>query len=595
MRDDFARSSFSVDNHNDDEEDDDFTSSTPLQTRILQIVRSSPNYTIKPAKLSHELGISITDASAELCGLLAAVGEGSSFHFEDVGDDKQSEQPQVTSTKKSVKTMVFQFPKDFEQRAKWKQRRDDWKTYLIEVSRILLRILKVLTAFGLIISLLIVSVAAILALLAAIVALSRDSRGGNRNSILTRQLRNLCITVREILWIYAVFGPMDNESDGYHDPYLRETAYDIWLALSLFCGHPGSIFFWFRANQLQRRRRRGLRGWGRTNGSDSFRDYNSGVEGVTLIRRGEPISSSLDGNDGEHRGLLSVAAEFLFGHSGPPENLMSDAERWKLRAAVIVHKSAIRLSKVDQQQSNDNSTGERAGIAAVSLEQLMPYSDSPPRSSDDSVRVVTEGLEVVSYFNGIPSSSPSNMSKTDVSPSKALFTFPELLAESRFAARYDDRRVAAFDDGSWERLLYDKGALSYTPTPSGGRRTGTGVVEELPKYLHESRYVFSKLEAKQFYSCLGLGILNFLGVLWFAQSVEPGGVLSIYLPTANNDDGNSGGIMVGVLHLLISMLQFYSKLFFVIPSVRLLWILLCNKQMKLRNELRETLAASLED
>ena len=112
MRDDFARSSFSVDNHNDDEEDDDFTSSTPLQTRILQIVRSSPNYTIKPAKLSHELGISITDASAELCGLLAAVGEGSSFHFEDVGDDKQSEQPQVTSTKKSVKTMVFQFPKD---------------------------------------------------------------------------------------------------------------------------------------------------------------------------------------------------------------------------------------------------------------------------------------------------------------------------------------------------------------------------------------------------------------------------------------------------------------------------------------------------
>ena len=114
------QSSFSVEN-----EDEELADSTPLQTRILQIVKSSPNYTIRPARLSHELGISIADASAELCGLLAAVGEGSSFHFEDVGDDNHLQQEEDKAN--IVKTMVFQFPKDFEQRAHWKQRREDWK------------------------------------------------------------------------------------------------------------------------------------------------------------------------------------------------------------------------------------------------------------------------------------------------------------------------------------------------------------------------------------------------------------------------------------------------------------------------------------
>ena len=101
-----VQSSFSIEN----QEDDEFVDSTPLQTKILQVVKSCPDYTIRPAMLSHELGISITDASVELCGLLASVGEGSTFYFEDVGYDK-NQLPQGMQTK-SVKTMVFQVWRD---------------------------------------------------------------------------------------------------------------------------------------------------------------------------------------------------------------------------------------------------------------------------------------------------------------------------------------------------------------------------------------------------------------------------------------------------------------------------------------------------
>ena len=381
---------------------------------------------------------------------------------------------------------------------------------------------------------------------------------------------------------------MDRTSDGYYDPYLRETAYDIWLVLSLCCGHPGSIFFWFRASQLQRRRRRGLRGWGRSNGNNSFGDYDSGVEGVTLLRRGEPISSNTEASDGEYRGLLSVAAEFLFGHSGTPNDLVSETDRWKLRAAVIVHKSTMRFSKIDEQQTGGDSTAKELGVAAVSLEELSPYVDNPPASLDDTVGVVSEGLSIVSHFNGVPNSSRGEKSMD--APTKALFAFPELLAESQISTRYEDLQSSSIDDGSWESLFYTKDPLPFTPTPSAGRRLKTAVGDELPSYLQETRHVFSKLQPKQFFSCLVLGVLNFLGVLWFAQSVQPGGVLSAYLPSDGSDL-----VLVRILHALISVLQFYSKLFFFIPAIRLLWIVACNEQIKCRNQRRKDLSASLSE
>jgi hypothetical protein len=73
-----------------------------LDERILSIVARCPNQEIRPAKLGAELGISVEDACAQLCGLLAAVatavGVGSSFRFD--GD-----------------VMVFTFRPNFEKKA----------------------------------------------------------------------------------------------------------------------------------------------------------------------------------------------------------------------------------------------------------------------------------------------------------------------------------------------------------------------------------------------------------------------------------------------------------------------------------------------
>jgi hypothetical protein len=526
------RSSLSIDQ---DDEDGAFTDDgPPLQTRILSIVKSCPNLTIRPARLSQELGISVNDASAELCGLLAAVGEGSTFHFEDV---------------QGVKAMVFTFPPDFEKKALQKQRTEDLKSFLRGALKIAIKAVKILTAFGLILSLLVVSIAALLALVAALVAVSRgDSRGGR--NVVVRQMRGIFLTLRQVLWCYALFGADHMEGQ---DPFLRERAYDMSLVLSLCCGNPGSFFFWHRASMLRRRQRQAGRGWGQR--LFAVDDSVSGVEGVSLVRRGEwgdePVTSSSTG-DTEYRGLLSVAVEFLFGPTSP--TAPTEADKWRLRGAFI------------EQKSLPNST-------SISLEELSPYSDNPPASLNETSKVVSEGLTVVAHFNGVP----SDVGKPINGIGKAHFIFPELIAESKIATRYDDPLDTTTGDESFEGLFYIKEASA-----SHGHtipRTG-----EVPSFLKEDRLVFTKLQSKQFYHCLGLGVLNFLGVLWFAQSLEPGGILEPSL-------GAAGDVLKwGV----IPVLKFYANLFFAIPATRLLWILVCNMSRKKRNGIREELASALK-
>ena len=70
--------------------------------------------TIRPGRLSQELGLSINDASAELCGLLKAVGPGSTFKFEEID---------------GIQTMVFTFPPDFEKLALANERKEDWISF----------------------------------------------------------------------------------------------------------------------------------------------------------------------------------------------------------------------------------------------------------------------------------------------------------------------------------------------------------------------------------------------------------------------------------------------------------------------------------
>jgi hypothetical protein len=246
-----------------DTDDDSEIEAVPLRTRILNVVKSSPNLTIRPSRVSQELGLSINDASAELCGLLKVVGEGSTFKFEDFD---------------GVKGMVFTFPPDFESKALAQQRKDDWITVLQKAAQVAIKVIKILTAFELVISTVIVSIAAMVALVAALVTLSR---GGDRNARhhVSRQLHNLFLTLQQLLWCYAMFGSTGDDQD----PLFREATFDSWLVLSLCCGNPSSMWFWMRASHL-RRRRRFARGWGNPPNAD-FGDTASDLEGVSSIRR----------------------------------------------------------------------------------------------------------------------------------------------------------------------------------------------------------------------------------------------------------------------------------------------------------------------
>ena len=158
----------------------------------------------------------------------------------------------------------------------------------------------------------------------------------------------------------------------------------------------------------------------------------------------------------------------------------------------------------------------------------------------------------------------------------AHFIFPELIAESKIATRYDDPLDTTTGDESLEGLFYIKEASA-----SHGRTTRTG---DVPSFLKEDRLVFTKLQSKHFYRCLGLGVLNFLGVLWFAQSLEPGGILEPSLGAAG------AALKWGV----IPVLRFYAKLFFALPAARLSWIMGCNLFRKKRNVRREELACALK-
>ncbi|KAG7364784.1 hypothetical protein IV203_037986 [Nitzschia inconspicua] len=534
----------------ENETNNDESDTTPLRTKVLSLVKEAPNYTVRPSTLSKSLGISLNDANAELCGLLQAVGEGSSFHFETIDN---------------VKVMVFKFPPDFERRALREQRIDDWRSTLKALSIVTIKALKVLTAFGLILSTIIVSIAGMLALIAAFVALSRDAGGHSRGTRtqLTRQMHNLFLTVRQLLWCYAMFGPM---GEGNEDPFFREAAYDTWLVLSLCCGNPGNIFFWWRASHLRQRRQRYSRGWGSGHSRDNL--YDSGeLEGVSLIRRnrstGEeerlPVPSSTE----DHRGLLSSLVEFLFGPTMSLEP--SEADRWRLRGAVILEKA----------------TNETRNTTSVSLQELMPYSDSPPSSLNDDFTVIREGLSVVAHFNGVPASTDSPQKQA--ATSQARFDFPELLAEGSGNVRYDDPRT--WEQGQsmpekrnrWDNFFYSNEATS-TNTVSRPATT-------IPIFLFERPVPFSLLTRNQFLHCLLIAILNFIGVIWFAQSVQLGGILHDYLNVSVGNALRSG---------IIPVLWFYARLFLLIPLLRLFYLLIRNEQCYNRNKRRSDLAGALK-
>jgi hypothetical protein len=498
---------------------------TPLDERILELVARNP-VKVYASRLVTELGLSYEDASSELCGLLSAVGGGSCFRFEAL--DPSTPQHLV---------MRFSFPPDFAARARRSRAKYEWEDTLRRVLSLSVKVLKIITAFGLILSLLIVTIAALVGILAALVALSRSGNDNHRHQLL-RRMRHMFFTMRQLLWCYAMFG---QHFEG-QDPYLSEIAYDLALCSSVCCGNPGSIWFWWRADQLSRRRRYMGRRWGRLLEQQERRFENQRQE-ERLSDRQERITRSefSEESSEDYRGLLSLAIEFLFGpvpfSPGP-----SELEKWKLRAAVLLEKNA-------QQGS-------------VSLRDMSPYMDKPPDSLEDDEKIQAGGLAIVTHFHGIP------MQKDD---GGERFTFPELLAESSHSTLYEE--VPNSDNGTWQALFYVPDLVVWFPL---GR---------LPTSLQERRYRLTLLGSKQFLQCVAVGTLNFVGVWWLALSLEPGGSLRDFI-------GNP--VATAVLRgTIIRVLKFYSVLFFALPIGRLVLICALNAVCEGHNRKRADLAHSL--
>jgi len=582
-----------------DEEESPLTSN-PLDLRILNIVRNAKkddltgHRTIRPALLASELGLSVEEATRELCGLLSAVGggeDGASFIFERVEMPPREDDGSVgvagAAINATATTMVFTFPSDFDKRAQRYRRRSDLRQRLHSLTSALVKAIKIVTAFGLIISLAVLIIAGICMLAVAVIALARGGQGGgaHRSRPMMSRLRNLFLQLRQILFLYAICG---SAVDGNRDPFMREVAGDVAFMLSIFCGNPLHPFFWFRAGGMRRRwtRVRHSRGWG---GNTTWNDDNG--NGVAMVRRGtwgeeqrannqqrsSPLSSFQNSSsDEEQRGLLSIAVEFLFGpnNSDPTpvgnSNLpSSELEKWKFRASVIMTLSSTSQGK------------------GVSLRELLPYADNPPASAADP-SAIRETLGIVSYFNGKPVDVGSETSGDQFSGMDARFCFPEIVAEmdcqklvtlgsSEFAPPMSFNN----DRANLASILYKEEEYNFGSSANASN--------EIPEYLYERPFFLTELSRQQFGQCVLLGLLNFVGVIWVHSAMMPGGLLEIPVAATARTRSGSGPLIIFASLLvlkLLNILRFYAGLFFMLPLCRLAIVMIRNYGVEKRNKRR---------
>lgn len=556
---------------------------------ILEIVRNSTKnddncHVVRPAQLVSSLGLSIEDSTRELCGLLSAVGggeNGASFVFESVQHPTSSAAASAATT-----TMVFTFPPDFEKRALRHRSKADFKQRLHTISIGVVKVIKIFTAFGLIISLAVLIIAGICLLVAAVVAMARGGGGGgggHRNHPFMHRLRFLFFELRQILWLYAICGNMG----GNQDPFLREVAGDLAMAMSICCGNPMNIFFWMRLSGMSRRWGRGgavARRWG---GSS----YSHDLDAVAMMRRGtwgdendnQQSTSLSQSSDDEQRGLLSIAVEFLFGPSDSSTVSRRDLEKWKFRASII-----IALS------SANSSTG-------VSLRELLPYVDNPPKSVEDA-SAMSEALKIVTYFNGRPLDCDNGSDNSNCM--EARFCFPELMAEMDHDMNSTSQKLFSLGNSEFAPSSSDTNISSilYKEDEDTSMSTASSASDGIPLYLFERPFVLTDLSRDKFGQCAILGLLNFFGVIWIQKALSPGGLLQ--LPVAataaaatastgsrrRKRQGNADNLIAAASFLILGLfeiLRFYAGLFFAIPLCRLGIILLRNYGVQKRNERRQ--------
>ena len=560
----------------------------PPDIDILELVRKSSSennedkhcHVVRPAQLVSSLGLSIEDATRELCGLLAAVGggeDGASFVFEKV------ELPDSAA----ATSMVFTFPHDFEKRALRHRRNTDFKQRLRTLSIGIVKATKIFTAFGLIISLAVLIIAGICLLVAAVIAMARGGHGGgggHRNHPLMHRVRFLFFELRQILWLYAICG---GSMGGNQDPFLREVAGDMAMMMSVCCGNPMHIFFWMRMGRMSRRWRPGgevARRWG---GST----YNNDMDGIAMMRRGtwgddndtqQSQSTSLNRTN-EQRGLLSIAVEFLFGPSDDEGGNTSttsrrDLERWKFRASIIIALSSS------------------SGGNGVSLRELLPYVDNPPKSADDA-SAMSEAMKIVTYFNGKPVDCDSGSGNC----MEARFCFPELMAEMNHDINATAQKLFSLGSSEFAGSSSDISSILYKEDEDTSYSITSSSSDGTPLYLYERTFVLTGLSKEQFGQCVFLGLLNFVGVVWIQNALSPGGLLQLPVAAAVTATAASGSsrrrkspgsdtLIVAASFLILGLfkiLRFYAGLFFAIPLSRLVIILLRNYGVQRRNERRQ--------
>ena len=569
---------------NDDADDDEYRRRQDQDT-ILELVERN-HASVKPALLVQELGMSVNDASAELCALMSAVGSEASFSFETAAAAPAGG-PKHNDNTTSSPVMVFHFPPNVRNRLNRQQKQQDLKEVLITAGGVVWKLLKIVTALGLLLSLCIVSIAAVLTLIAALIAVSRDNRNAHGRNAILREIRNIIIALRQFAFLYVLWGPSSDENGDDSSSMRHELAYDFWLLSSICCGNP--LFFFYRASILNQRRQRGrYRSFGRSLYRRNHRQANmwdegeeTGIEGVRLIRNGgnrwqedgDGAGSVSDNTSSEYKGLLSVCVEFLFGPTASPKP--SEAEKWKLRSALIL------------QQSQTTS---------ISLEALSPYADHPPKSLNDTSSILSQGMIVVSFFNGAPSPHASGGggggAPTKGTTPSPQFIFPELASEGAVSSSsFGDWRQPPedFENISTKQWLLDILFVSSSPRhantlgSSSRRRDASG--SSLPPFLYEHPVSFTKLSMTQFLKAFGLVMLNAIGVYWMYQACQP--------PNGMLRDLLGKPATATLEWTLLPLLIFYAKLFVLLPVARLIYILAQNYLRGQRNRRRQALAKAL--
>jgi hypothetical protein len=428
---------------------------SPMDTQIMNLINSCPNRSIRPAKLVTELGISMESATEELCGLMKAVGPTATFKFEKMDH---------------ATVMVFEFPPDFVQLAFSSRRKEDVKVVLWNILLLMIKILKVIIAFGLILSLFVLSIA----MFAAMIAMWRHN-GGRNNQRLMNHMRSMLLTIRQFLWCYVVWG---QGLDNGQDPFIRETAHNLALISNLILSSPGNIWWWISVGRLRERQQRSRGIWRR------------------MIQEKEEVEQHKDTEGNDQRGILSVAVEFLFGPT-PFSPGPSHFDTWKFREFAI-------LSLLSD-NSNDS----------VSLEQLLPFIDYPT-SNKASHNNLVSCLDIVTHFGGVPISE----SKSESLHLKMRFSFPELISESKHGYQDSNFCTLAPTDGQFHmKTFFFQPTVEYS-SPSSIRQS-SGL------YLVENMYLLTKLDRKQFSQCLILNTINYIGTIILSKSIDKDGALEI--------------------------------------------------------------------